>query len=207
MALLSGIFKQYKKSKLTFNLTWFFVHMHHQYVHLNTKYVHTRHKYMYVSMWSPSKSGVQSHTGWWLNHPFEKIWSSKSGSSPNRGEYKNIFETTTEHNTKPVPWILCGLHLSNPTNPSAPNTSKYHIRRVLGTQHPLQNHLQKGLEHKGKINSTQNAAVFFQKTTFFWEYLGWSLEISEIRTFEIAFFLVWCWLCQFNPILPPEWNQ
>ena len=39
---------------------------------------------------------------------------------------------------------------------------KYPIRRRLGTQNPLQNHLQKGLEHKGlyKIHTNHHSIIF-----------------------------------------------
>ena len=54
-------------------------------------------------------------------------------------------------------WFACYFSVS--FFPSAP---KYPVRRCLGTQNPFQNHLQKGLEHKGFV-AGNNANGTFKK--------------------------------------------
>ena len=58
-------------------------------------------------------------------------------------------------------------HLKNVNqngNHLPPLVSKYPVRRCLGTQNPLQNHLQKGLEHKGPYFPKKFATITFLKS-------------------------------------------
>ena len=97
--------------------------------------------------YSNSKMIVEKHVLVGGFNPFEKYWS-KWESSPNRGEHKKIFETTTQcfSSSETAPSISC----KNGKNPSIIQPTKKHLLILLIFSEMRPNHLGMSARRPGK---------------------------------------------------------